>query len=483
MSFLTETYQTGEFIEFTDGNNSQRIGRINSIVMADQALYLMIQELLKYSDLPTNLKTNSRSENQNRLWLMEKPFTKIQDNAVQNRVTVWLEDLPEPAYYDYSANEIVYSHNGRWKARDVVLRHRHPTEYIKLDKSPEGMTILKIFLDLYYDDFGTYRNTYHALGGVYLQIGNMPLQLRKQLRNHFLLGLVPFGGNFQDFTQPILNEIQQLQKGMTLETVNGPAWIVGGLGCVTADLPQGNDLAGVKRHNAQYGCRTCKVPHDHMSDATFDVIKNGRYRHITRAEFEKIENSNTRASKGQLAQEYGLRIGGSPLNGLLFDCHIQIPQDAYHAFAGKIHKLLEATLAILSSEGKENWILAWKNFETPTGWGKLPNPLTHINSFMFSDGFRLAIIMPFLLHRFLTASCIKSLELQNLRSLLGKNNDGVIRALVKCWVKVAKTTRLAFSSSFTEEQYQELHDLLEAERHSLLKVICFQYICKMKNLY
>jgi len=113
MSFLTETYQTGEFIEFTDGNNSQRIGRINSIVMADQALYLMIQELLKYSDLPTNLKTNSRSENQNRLWLMEKPFTKIQDNAVQNRVTVWLEDLPEPAYYDYSANEIVYSHNGR----------------------------------------------------------------------------------------------------------------------------------------------------------------------------------------------------------------------------------------------------------------------------------------------------------------------------------------------------------------------------------
>ena len=35
--------------------------------------------------------------------------------------------------------------------------------------------------------------------------------------------------------------------------------MIAGLGVVTADLPQGNDLAGVLRHNAAKGCRTCTV--------------------------------------------------------------------------------------------------------------------------------------------------------------------------------------------------------------------------------
>ena len=60
------------------------------------------------------------------------------------------------------------------------------------------MPVLKFYLDLYYDDFGTFCNTYHSLGGIYLQIGNMPRQLRKQLRNYFIIGLVPFGGKFQN---------------------------------------------------------------------------------------------------------------------------------------------------------------------------------------------------------------------------------------------------------------------------------------------
>ncbi|CAG8485775.1 33375_t:CDS:2, partial [Racocetra persica] len=48
----------------------------------------------------------------------------------------------------------------------------------------------------------------------------------------------------------------------------------GGIGCVTADLPQGNDLAGVKQHRALYGYRTCKVSNNQLTDSNFNYIEH-----------------------------------------------------------------------------------------------------------------------------------------------------------------------------------------------------------------
>ena len=36
-------------------------------------------------------------------------------------------------------------------------------------------------------------------------------------------------------------------------------WVTAGFGMTTADLLQGNDMAGIKRQNAEYGCHICKV--------------------------------------------------------------------------------------------------------------------------------------------------------------------------------------------------------------------------------
>ena len=55
------------------------------------------------------------------------------------------------------------------------------------------MKVFKFMIDIYNDDFGTFRNVYHSLGGIYIQIGNMPFNLRKQLKNHFIVGFIPFG--------------------------------------------------------------------------------------------------------------------------------------------------------------------------------------------------------------------------------------------------------------------------------------------------
>ena len=193
---------------------------------------------------------------------------------IERRVIVWLCDMPEPEEYEFYIKEIVYRFDGRWKFRDIKMRHQLPCEYITFTQLPQQLPILKIFIDIYFDDFGTYRNVYHSLGGVYLQFGNMPLPFRKQIKNHFLIGFVPFGASFEDFIEPIIQDIKRLEKGLIMKTLNGDAFVIGGIGCITADLPQGNDLADVKRHNAKYGCRTCNVPNDQYTNIDYNYIKN-----------------------------------------------------------------------------------------------------------------------------------------------------------------------------------------------------------------
>jgi hypothetical protein len=69
----------------------------------------------------------------------------------------------------------------------------HPSEFAVFEEPVTNLPVYKIYgIDLYYDDFRTFRNVYHSLGGVYIQIGNMSFNERKQLRNHFVLGFIPF---------------------------------------------------------------------------------------------------------------------------------------------------------------------------------------------------------------------------------------------------------------------------------------------------
>jgi hypothetical protein len=79
------------------------------------------------------------------------------------------------------------------------------------------------------DDFGPFRSVYHALGGVYLVLGNMPLDKRQELRNIFLVGLVPFGVDFDEWIRPVVDEIKLLQRG-DIWNLNGVNyWVVAGM--------------------------------------------------------------------------------------------------------------------------------------------------------------------------------------------------------------------------------------------------------------
>ena len=114
--------------------------------------------------------------------------------------------------------------------------------------------------------------------------------------------------------------------------------VIAGLGVVTADLPQGNDLAGVKRHNAIKGCRTCSVSQELYTNINQDVPVTSRYHHIVDMQLKEILQESVVSRQKQISKKYGLRLQPSILDKLKRERHLQSPQDIYHAIAGKIRR-------------------------------------------------------------------------------------------------------------------------------------------------
>lgn len=282
---------------------------------------LFIQKIIYYIDLSGNLRSLDRlNQSKNRtVWLTEER-TMIRIDDVIRHVNIWLKDSPEPINYDYQIKEILYTHCNRLRIRKIDQRHRllcQSNSYQKLS-SPSSLRHLKFFIDLYYDDFGAFGKAYHKLGGLYLQFGNMPLSMRQCLKNHFLIGFVPFGAKFADFIKPFIHQMKKLQDGIIMTNYNNErVFVSGGLGMCTADLPQGNDIAGVRRHNAERGCRSCEVTQENLSNLHFDIQANGRYCHITNLQFQEIKKASTMSTKENIAKQYGLRLQKNILDHLI----------------------------------------------------------------------------------------------------------------------------------------------------------------------
>jgi hypothetical protein len=465
-------YKCGDFVYY----DNNKLGRLKSILKNDNNQYqLRIQKIINYDDLPGTLKGSLRRSRSltSEVWLKDE-FQIIATSQISDKASVMIgfqhQHIPENAL---QINEIIYKNNGHWCVRDVKLSYKHPSDYItpRLPQS-HSMKVYKLFLDIYYDDFGTYRNVYHSLGGVYLQFGNMPAHQRKLLKNHFVLGFVPFGGSFDEFMQPFISEMKKFEQGKIMKVQGQDAWVIAGLGVVTADLPQGNDMTGVLRHNAKKGCRTCLIFRDSLTNHDQDIPKLSRYYHITDDQFKEILQEDSVSTKRQLCMEYGLRLQPSILNELKWERHLQSPQDIYHATAGKIGRLLKLTCELFSREGERDFINTWKHFEKPKKWTSLPNPISHHASFMMSDYLRLAMIMPYILNRFLKVSSLKENEIETIKSRIGAPRvDLIPKTIVSCWTHVAMTMKSVFSSEFTVDGYEDLKKCLKEELTILPKVI------------
>ena len=122
-------------------------------------------------------------------------------------------------------------------------------------------------------------------------------------------------------------------------------------------------------------------------------------------------------------------------------------------------------------------ITVWKCFEYPRTWRKLPNPISHIDSFMMSDCLQLAMMFPFILNRFLKYSHFKKNEITLFQRRTGvTRSDLAVKLWLKCWVLMSQTMALAFKDSFMKEDYDKLHECLDNERKLLSQVIYYYII-------
>ena len=201
----------------------------------DHQYQLRIQKVLGYNDLPGAFKGEFRRSRSlsGEVWLQDEPFLTITTSQVSEKI----------AEGTLQITEILYEHHACWHIRNTTLSYQYLSDYVSIRQPPYStIPVYKLFLDIYYDDFGTFRNVYHSLGGVYLQFGNMPARQRKLLKNHFVLGFVPFGGNFNEFMLPFISEMKEFKQGKLMKVNDQDAWVIASLGVVTADLPQGNDM-------------------------------------------------------------------------------------------------------------------------------------------------------------------------------------------------------------------------------------------------
>jgi hypothetical protein len=467
------TYKSGDFVYYYCDNERQ-LGRLRAILKNNNGdqYHLRIQKVVYYDGLPGIFKGTSRQGRSllGEVWLQDEPFQIITTSQISEKATVKFQHQ-HISEGTLRIHEIIYKYNNRWHIRDAKYSYQHPADYITLRPPPSSsMKVYKLFLDLYYDDFGTYRNVYHSLGGVYLQFGNMPAHQRKLIKNHFVLGFVPFGGDFNEFILPFISDMKKFEQGQLMKVQGQDAWVVAGLGVVTADLPQGNDMVGALRHNAIIGCRTCSIPHKFLTSWQ-DISEISRYHHITDGQFNEILQENSVSIKRELCTKYGLKSNPSILDELKRERHLQTPQDIYHATAGKIERLFKLTCELFSREGENNFLKAWKSFQRPSKWSRLPNPISHHASFMMSDNLRLAMIMPFLLNQFLNESSLKRNEAVAIQKRIGAIRINLVpKNILSCWVHVAKTMREVFKSEFTAEGYKNLQECLHEELTVLSKV-------------
>lgn len=316
------------------------MGRLLAILNDNNGYKLKVQRILTYNELPRQFQSNSQFQRaqQGELWLLdrneENAITLIEPQAVIRHI-----NISQELNADGHINKILYKYNNHWKLRLISLEYKHPSEYAGLElvqNTENTLPIYKLFIDLYYDDFGTFRNVYHSLRGVYIQFRNMTLAMRQHLRNHFILGFVPFGGSFDEFIKPFIKEMKQLEHGKIFEINGQRSLVIASIGQIMADLPQGNDLTGVKRHGATKGCRSCQATKDSFTDTNLDIAVLSRYHHNTEIQFREINLAITATERKNIATNYGLHTKKPILDFLIRERYLQTPQDIYHLTAGKI---------------------------------------------------------------------------------------------------------------------------------------------------
>ena len=213
------------------------------------------------------------------------------------------------------------------------------------------------------------------------------------------------------------------------------------------------------------------VTRSQLGDIEYDIVNNSRYHHITSNLLFRLRTDfQTKAAQLRFASEWGLSISSdNPLDELCFDRHLQVPLDPAHVLLQNISRILiESTFAVLNKSGEQKFADALSRMALPRGWSRFADPITHLNSFFFSDYGRLVMVGAFvLLH--LDRMHLSDTALLRLK-ISGSGRPQVLKEIIRCWTLMAQTNVACFASSMRQDGYNDMYSVIRQLASQLLKV-------------
>ena len=157
-------------------------------------------------------------------------------------------------------------------------------------------------------------------------IQNLPRSIRFKRENVILIGLIPGPKEpkltINSFLQPMVQELKELWRGVTLPCPNSPfkhAFIRAALICCTCDVPATRKSCGFVGHNAKLGCSKCKkvFPSIRHNSETRGISRdfsgydeqNWTSRNIEEHRTQALlhKNSSTKAQQKSIEKSHGIR--------------------------------------------------------------------------------------------------------------------------------------------------------------------------------
>ena len=305
---------------------------------------------------------------------------------------------------------VQFLYNERNDVRNVHQRHYFPFESAGLAPSnptrpyflqeEQDEEPLKIFLDIFADNFGALDFVYHPLGGVYLTLGNMCLDDRKSLKNLLLYGFSPDKLGNVNFLEPLFKEaLSTLQEPFMVRCADGRVHkVVVSCGLMTCDMPEGNDMLESKRQGANVPCRSCFIPKTSLNEVDFDIVTFARYEHTTNRVERDMRMATTKSDLNDLECAYGFKLNAPSIKKYfpLFCSGTMCPFDPYHSEVGVDNATVMTLISHLNGSGIQKLSEVIMSICKHLRFTKLQN-LSHFKCYRFIDTIHLIMVIPYAL--------------------------------------------------------------------------------------
>ncbi|XP_030600828.1 uncharacterized protein LOC115790939 [Archocentrus centrarchus] len=136
-------------------------------------------------------------------------------------------------------------------------------DYQYVDGQPFLAEPNNLALMLNVDWFQPFENAPYSVGAIYLVVLNLPREDRFKVENMILVGLIPGPKepslNINSFLEPLVDELQDLWSGVTLQDSSfiGHQVYRAALLCLSSDIPATRKCGGFVGHGAYRGCHKC----------------------------------------------------------------------------------------------------------------------------------------------------------------------------------------------------------------------------------